>query len=124
MTVAPSQRTPASAAGGCTKPNGPKSFGSRQHQAFGEAAPDELRFAPVLALWTGQRQDDLIKLTWSQYDGTHIRLPGQAQGPRFAAHRSVLKTELDSRCPEKPEGGYPAQRAAMAGRAMACREHF
>jgi integrase len=28
----------------------------------------------LLALWTGQRQADLISLTWTQYDGTHIRL--------------------------------------------------
>ena len=28
----------------------------------------------MLALWTGQRQGDLLKLTWAAYDGTHIRL--------------------------------------------------
>ncbi|WP_245504082.1 tyrosine-type recombinase/integrase [Lichenihabitans psoromatis] len=28
----------------------------------------------MLALWTGQRQGDLLKLTWFNYDGTHIRL--------------------------------------------------
>ncbi|GLO68780.1 hypothetical protein MACH17_02970 [Phaeobacter inhibens] len=28
----------------------------------------------MLAAWTGQRQGDLLALTWSAYDGTHIRL--------------------------------------------------
>ena len=28
----------------------------------------------LLALWTGQRQGDLLKLTWSAYDGKWIRL--------------------------------------------------
>jgi len=28
----------------------------------------------LLALWTGQRQGDLLRLPWSAYDGTHIRL--------------------------------------------------
>jgi integrase len=68
-------------------------------------APDELRFALVLALWTGQRQGDLIKLTWSQYDGTHIRLrQGKRNARVLLPVGSVLKTELDSRRPEKPTG--------------------
>lgn len=74
-------------------------------KAFGEAAPDELRFALVLALWTGQRQGDLIKLTWSQYDGTHIRLrQGKRKARVLLPVGSVLKSELDGRRPEKPTG--------------------
>ena len=74
-------------------------------KTFGEAAPDELRFALVLALWTGQRQGDLIKLTWSQYDGTHIRLrQGKRKARVLLPVGSVLKSELDSRRPKKPEG--------------------
>lgn len=73
--------------------------------AFGLVAPDELRFALVLALWTGQRQGDLIKLKWSQYDGTHIRLrQGKRKARVLLPVGSVLKIELDSRRPEKPEG--------------------
>ena len=30
--------------------------------------------AMALALWTGQRQGDLLRLTWSAYDGEVIRL--------------------------------------------------
>jgi integrase len=49
--------------------------------AFCMAAPFELQLALMLALWTGQRQSDLIRLTWMQYDGTRIRLR-QGKGRR------------------------------------------
>jgi len=42
--------------------------------AFLERAPKHLHLPLTLALWTGQRQGDQLKLTWSAYDGTHIRL--------------------------------------------------
>ncbi|QXT36882.1 tyrosine-type recombinase/integrase [Sphingomonas sanguinis] len=42
--------------------------------AFYAKAPEHLHLALCLALWTGQRQGDLIRLTWGQYDGTHVRL--------------------------------------------------
>ena len=31
-------------------------------------APEELYLALMLALWTGQRQGDLLKLSWTAYD--------------------------------------------------------
>src|SRR5262245_33597562 len=37
--------------------------------------------ALLLVLWTGQRQGDLLRLPWSAYDGTHIRLR-QSKGGR------------------------------------------
>jgi integrase len=37
-------------------------------------APPELELALMLALWTGQRQGDLLRLPWSAYSGTHIKL--------------------------------------------------
>jgi integrase len=37
-------------------------------------APTHLHLPLLLALWTGQRQGDLLRLPWSAYDGTHIRL--------------------------------------------------
>src|SRR5215471_14528739 len=50
----------------------------------------------VLALWTGQRQGDLLTLPWSAYDGSHIRLrqfkTGQAVVVRVGA---PLKKLLD-----------------------------
>jgi integrase len=42
--------------------------------AFIERAPAHLHLPLLLALWTGQRQGDLLRLPWSAYDGTHIRL--------------------------------------------------
>jgi len=50
--------------------------------AFMENASEQLRLALLLALWTGQRQGDLLRLTWSAYDGSHIRLKQSKTGAR------------------------------------------
>lgn len=42
--------------------------------AFYRLAPPHLHLALTLAMWTGQRQGDLLKLTWKAYDGKHLRL--------------------------------------------------
>jgi integrase len=42
--------------------------------AFLKSAPAHFHLPLLLALWTGQRQGDLLRLPWSAYDGTHIRL--------------------------------------------------
>ncbi|HUD30719.1 MAG TPA: site-specific integrase [Novosphingobium sp.] len=42
--------------------------------AFHAKAPAHLRLALTLALWTGQRQGDLLRLNWAAFDGTTIRL--------------------------------------------------
>ncbi len=49
--------------------------------AFLERAPAHLHLPLMLALWTGQRQGDLLRLPWSAYDGKHIRLR-QSKGGR------------------------------------------
>jgi integrase len=41
---------------------------------FCVVASVELQAALLLALWTGQRQGDLLRLSWKNYDGTYIRL--------------------------------------------------
>ncbi len=54
----------------------------RKDKVWGEAelgkllavANKEMEIAIVLALWTGQRQGDLLLLPWSAYDGKRIRL--------------------------------------------------
>lgn len=43
-------------------------------EAFMEVAPLELQRALILALHTGQRQADLLSLSWNNYDGTAISL--------------------------------------------------
>src|SRR4029453_7438303 len=42
--------------------------------AFLKSAPAHFHLPLLLALWTGQRQGDLLRLPWSAYDGTQIRL--------------------------------------------------
>jgi integrase len=49
--------------------------------AFMKVAPVELQRALILALHTGQRQGDLLKLTWNNYDGAQISLR-QSKGDR------------------------------------------
>jgi len=51
-----------------------KVWTSEQEDAFLESAPQNLQLALLLGLWTGQRQGDLLRLRWSAFDGTHIRL--------------------------------------------------
>ncbi|MGY3610490.1 MULTISPECIES: tyrosine-type recombinase/integrase [unclassified Bradyrhizobium] len=43
-------------------------------KSFMNAAPVELQRALILALHTGQRQGDLLRLTWGNYDGLLISL--------------------------------------------------
>jgi integrase len=80
---------------------------SAEHiKRFCAIASDPLQFALVLALWTGQRQSDLIRLTWMQYDGEKIRLR-QRKGKKKRVVIPVgapLKAALDARKPEKAEG--------------------
>jgi integrase len=42
--------------------------------SFLKIAPKHLHLPLILALWTGQRQGDLLRLPWSSYDGSTIRL--------------------------------------------------
>ena len=49
----------------------------------------EIYDAVILALWTGQRQGDLLKLTWSAYDGSHVRLRQGKSRKHGRAGRSV-----------------------------------
>jgi integrase len=50
-------------------------------RAFCAVASVELQAALLLALWTGQREGDLLRLTWKSYDGKCIRLR-QSKGKR------------------------------------------
>lgn len=42
--------------------------------AFMKVAPVEMQRAMILALHTGQRQGDLLRLTWTNYDGQRVTL--------------------------------------------------
>jgi len=65
--------------------------------AFLRSAPAHLHLPLMLALWTGQRQGDLLRLSWSAYDGTHIRLKQSKTGKRVIIPVGApLKAALDA----------------------------
>ena len=65
--------------------------------AFRERAPAHLHLPLTLALWTGQRQGDLLRLPWSAYDGTRIRLRQSKTGtPVSFRVGAPLKAALDA----------------------------
>jgi integrase len=65
--------------------------------AFLERAPQHLKLPLLLALWTGQRQGDLLRLPWSAYDGAHIRLRQGKTGARVVIKVGApLKAALDA----------------------------
>jgi integrase len=77
--------------------------------AFMELAPIELQYALILALHTGQREGDLLRLPWSAYDGKTIRLRqgksrrGQRLGPIIEVPcTKALRQMLDSMERESP----------------------
>lgn len=64
---------------------------------FKAKAGKKLSLAIDLARWTGQRQGDLLALTWSAYDGTHISLRQSKTGRQVRIKVSgELKAVLDS----------------------------
>jgi integrase len=71
--------------------------------AFLERAPAHLHLPLLLALWTGQRQGDLLRLPWSAYDGMHIRLR-QSKGSRAVVIKvgAPLKAVLDATTKRSP----------------------
>jgi len=66
-------------------------------EAFMAAADEDMRLALMLALHTGQRQGDILKMAWSQYDGARITL---RQGKTLRDVRvpctKALKATLDA----------------------------
>ncbi len=84
---------------------------SEHIEAFYSVASPELRLALLMAIWTGQRQGTLIRIAWTQYDGTHLRLmPNKQRRGKKNKTRLVipvgapLKAALDACRPEKAEG--------------------
>ena len=64
--------------------------------AFLQHAAAHLHLPLLLALWTGQRQGDLLRLTWTAYDGAHIRLRQSKTGVRVQIPVGApLKLALD-----------------------------
>ena len=60
-------------------------------------ASAELKLAFILAIYTGQRQGDLLRLPWSAYDGSRIRLSQNKTGARVSIPvTGVLREALDN----------------------------
>ena len=74
-----------------------KIWTTEDEAAFIEQAPEHLKLPLLLALWTGQRQGDLLRLPWSAYDGTHIKLRQGKTGARVVIKVGApLKAALDA----------------------------
>lgn len=70
--------------------------------ALEAVAPPHLWLAYLLAVWTGQRQGDLLRLTWTAYDGQNIRLKQSKGGRRVNIPvGNALKTALDNAAKSK-----------------------
>ena len=68
-----------------------------EEAALKAVAPPHIWLAFMLAVWTGQRQGDLLRLTWTAYNGTHIRLKQGKGGRRVNIPVSgELKAALDT----------------------------
>jgi integrase len=63
---------------------------------LGEARPS-LRWAVRLALYTGQRRSDLVKMKWSDFDGEYIQVRQQKTGAALSipCHKE-LRDELET----------------------------
>lgn len=77
--------------------------------------PKDLSDAMMLALWTGQRQADVLTLPWSAIDGRFIRLK-QAKGGRRVSVRIIaplrrLLDEIQRRPPHKDKAGVVREKA-------------
>ena len=61
-----------------------------------EIAPRHVRHAIMLALYTGQRRSDLIKMRWDNYDGTYIHIIQIKTKKRLSIPvHPILKEELE-----------------------------
>ena len=85
--------------------------GNRANQIWGDeelakllrAANERMTLAVTLALWTGQRQGDLLRLRWSDYDGNSIRLTqSKTRRPVAIVVAQPLKALLDGTKRESP----------------------
>jgi integrase len=82
-------------------------------KAFMKAAPVELQRALILAVHTGQRQGDLLRLGWSNYDGEKITLRQSKSG--FKRQVEIPCTEALKRMLDAIERKSPVILTASRG---------
>lgn len=100
----------------------------RHLEVFRAVASPQMRLALELALWTGQRQSDLLRLGWSSYDGQRLTLRQGKRKPTHFQHlwrQATLAAGLDglhfhdlrgTTCTLLAEAGCtPSEIAAMFG---------
>src|SRR6185436_10733159 len=74
-----------------------KIWDDEQVERFLRTAPTSLRLAMLLAINTGQRQGDLLRLPWSAYDGRVIKVRQKKTGTYVLIPVSdALKAALDA----------------------------
>ncbi|MGE8127878.1 tyrosine-type recombinase/integrase [Methylobacterium sp. NPDC080182] len=88
--------------------------------AFMQVAPIELQRALIIALHTGQRQADILRLPWSAYDGTAITLRQgkSARGGRVAPLITIPCTQALRRMLDGMPRGSPLVLTTKTGRAL------
>jgi integrase len=65
--------------------------------AFLSVAPPWLRTPVLLALYTGQRREDVVRMTWADYQGAFVRVRQSKTGePLDIACHKVLRSHLSS----------------------------
>lgn len=70
-------------------------------------SPTHLKRAVMLALYTGQRRVDLVRLRWDQYDGNYIHLVQAKTGKELVIPvHPELKAELDQMKSERVFGKF------------------
>jgi len=80
-----------------------KIWTAEDEAAFLKTAPAHLHLPLLLALWTGQRQGDLLRLPWSAYDGARIRLRQSKTGTPVSFRAGApLKAALDAAATRSP----------------------
>lgn len=92
-----------------------------QMALFAELGPPHLVRAMILAKWTGQRQTDLLELSWSAYDGEYLRLQQRKAGRGKAGKRvkilasAELRLTLEAiRAEQKARAEHPNPRKRKA----------
>ena len=75
-----------------------------EHEAvFLRSAPTHLHLPLLLGLWTAQREGDLLRLLWTNYDGTTIKLRQSKTGARVIIPVGTpLKAALDATRKQSP----------------------
>lgn len=65
--------------------------------AFFDSSPPMMALALKIALYTGQREGDVLAMTWHDYDGNNIRLVQSKTGTKLTIPvHSALKAALDA----------------------------